>query len=156
MSKASPKFEPDASLTSRKPRSFRFEYVHIEHGCRPLPWSEPALWVPAIDLFGNEERVVLEVHLPGIRPEDTQVEYGINWVRVSGSRGSIDLEGNKRFYHIEVSRGEFQRLITLPEGLDVAHGDACFDAGVLTIVFPWLPIGWVVGSHSSHFPEEWA
>ncbi|MBK6767091.1 MAG: Hsp20/alpha crystallin family protein [bacterium] len=96
--------------------SFRFEYIRFEHGSRPLPWGEQAHWIPAVDVYGNEEIVVVEVHLPGLEPGEARVEFGTNWVRVAGHRRPIDIPGRRDFFHVEIARGEFQRLISLPDG----------------------------------------
>jgi HSP20 family protein len=61
---------------------------------------------------------------------------------------SIVLRGEKKVeskteekgcYRVERAFGSFQRLIPLPEGIDVARAEAKFDKGVLTLRLPKNP-----------------
>lgn len=135
---------------------FRFEYIRIEHGTRPLPWGEQAHWIPAVDVYGNEQAVVVEVHLPGIEPAETQIDFGGNWVRIVGRRRPIEISGRSEFFHVEIARGDFQRLITLPEGLRTQAAEATFELGLLKITIPWEGKAWSVACRTSRFPEEWS
>ncbi|MCB1058687.1 MAG: Hsp20/alpha crystallin family protein [Calditrichaeota bacterium] len=136
--------------------SFRFEYLRIESGHRPIPWSEHTQWSPAIDLYGNESVVVLEVHLPDIAPEETTIEFIQNRVRISGQRKDIGLPGRREFFHVEIPRGHFQREVVLPNGVDIPKAEAKFELGVLKIVVPWINREWAVAVRSARFPEEWS
>ncbi|MBK6909794.1 MAG: Hsp20/alpha crystallin family protein [bacterium] len=136
--------------------SFRLEYIRIEQGSRPLPWSEPTQWVPAIDVVGTEDAVVLEIHLPGIQPDDTQLEITSDQVRISGVRRDIDVTGRSEFYHVEIARGHFLRVISLPKGVDVRQANITFELGVLKLVIPWNGQQWAASCPRARFPEEWS
>jgi HSP20 family molecular chaperone IbpA len=142
--------------SDESPGSFRLEYIRIEHGSRPLPWGEQAQWIPAVDVYGNEECVILEIHLPGVQPEETQLEFGSSWVRVMGQRRHIDIPGRREFYHVEIARGDFQRLINLPEGVNTKDFETSYDLGILKITLPWQGKAWTVACRTSRFPEEWS
>ena len=50
---------------------------------------------------------------------------------------STETEHKKRNYHVkERAYGSFQRVVTLPEGVDVDAAKASFKKGVLTVVIP--------------------
>ncbi|MCL4306626.1 Hsp20/alpha crystallin family protein [bacterium] len=137
-------------------REFRFEYIRIEQGTRPLPWGEQSQWVPPVDVYGNEQSLVVEVHLPGVRPEDTRIEFGQNFVRVSGSRHDVEVAGRRDYFHMEIERGQFQRVIQLPEGVTTTDYDARFEQGVLRMTFPYQGKSWGTARSADRFPEEWS
>jgi len=136
--------------------SFRFEYIRIEQCNRPLPWGEHAQWIPAVDIFGNERLVALEVHVPGVLPEEVQVTFGSSWVRFEGVRKDIEILGRREFFHVEIARGHFLRVVTLPDGLDTQKSEITFELGVLRIVIPWISREWAVACRKVRFPEEWS
>lgn len=136
--------------------SFRFEYLRIEHGYRPIPWGEQSQWIPPIDLYANELMVVLEVHLPDVAPEEMTVEFIQTRVRISGLRKDISLSGRREFFHVEIPRGPFMREIVLPNGVDISKSEAKFELGVLRIVLPWISREWAVAVRTTRFPEEWS
>jgi HSP20 family molecular chaperone IbpA len=110
--------KPNLSFSDQKSGgSFRLEYLRIEHGHRPMPWGEQSQWIPAIDLYGNEQIVVLEVHLPDVTPEDMHVEFHQNRVVISGVRQGVNLTGRREFFHVEIPRGPFKREVVLPNGV---------------------------------------
>lgn len=134
--------------------SFRFEYIRIEQGSRPSPWSESAQWVPPMDVYGTEHAVFIEVLLPGILPDETQLELNNDQIRVSGFRRDIDVTGRSEFYHVEISRGNFLRVVSLPKGVDVRKANITFDMGILRIEIPWSEQQWAA-CRKARFPEEW-
>ncbi len=136
--------------------SFRFEYIRIEQGNRPLPWGEHAQWIPAVDVFGNEHLVAIEVHVPGVQQDEARVTFGPNWVRIEGVRKDIDISGRREFFHVEIARGHFLRVVTLPDGLDTQKSEITFELGVLRIVIPWISREWAVACRKVRFPEEWS
>lgn len=150
--KVIPSFVTGDDVTS----TFHFEFLRIEEGNRPLPWGEHAQWIPAVDVFGNENVVALEVHIPGVLPEEARVEFGPNWVRISGIRNDIEISGRREFFHVEIARGHFQRLVNLPEGLDTQKSEVTYELGVLRIVIPWTSRDWAVSCRKARFPEEWS
>lgn len=137
-------------------RTFRFEYIRVEHGNRPLPWGERAQWIPAVDVYGNDQRVVIEIHVPGVLPEEIRFEFGAKWVRVQGSRRDAEIAGRREFFHVEISRGNFERVISLPEGLDTQKTQVSAELGVLRIEIPWVSREWAVSCRKAQFPEEWS
>lgn len=136
--------------------SFRFEYIRVEQSSRPLPWGERAHWIPAVDVCGNDKVVVLEVHIPGVLPDEFRCEFGANWIRIIGSRRDISLSGRQEFYHVEIARGNFERLISLPDGLDTQKTEFTSELGVLRIEIPWKTREWAISCRNVRFPEEWS
>ncbi|MFN8232675.1 MAG: Hsp20/alpha crystallin family protein [Actinomycetota bacterium] len=93
-------------------------------------------WVPPLDVFEDDDRLVVKVELPGIDPEAVEVSVEDSTLTVSGSR-EFERETEERNYHrIERRYGAFSRSLRLPQTADAERVDARFDKGVLTIEVP--------------------
>ena len=94
-------------------------------------------WVPPVDVREDNKEIVLEIELPGIKPEDVEVtaENGVLTIRgEKQSRATESTEG--RFHVVERSYGSFTRSFQLPNGVDERQIDAEFLDGVLAVHVP--------------------
>jgi len=90
-------------------------------------------WMPAMDVYETEDKLVVTVELPGLSAEDVEVSVEDSTLTVNGER-EFSSEVNEEHYHrIERRYGSFSRAVTLPPQVDPGKVDAKFDAGVLTI-----------------------
>ncbi|HEY3020377.1 MAG TPA: Hsp20/alpha crystallin family protein [Solirubrobacteraceae bacterium] len=93
-------------------------------------------WVPAMDLVETDDHFVLKADLPGLGPDDVNIEVEDNVLTVSGERKVEHETQREGFYRIERASGEFRRSLTLPEGVNLEDIAAGFDKGVLEIRIP--------------------
>jgi HSP20 family protein len=93
-------------------------------------------WVPAMDVFETQDKIVATLELPGIEPKEVEVAVEDSTLTVSGSRefSSETDEGN--YHRVERRYGSFARSISLPPTVDTEKVGARFDKGVLTIEVP--------------------
>jgi HSP20 family protein len=90
-------------------------------------------WMPAMDVYETEDKLVVTVELPGLSAEDVEVQVEDSTLTISGKR-EFSSEVNEEHYHrIERRYGSFSRAVTLPPQGDPGKVDARFDAGVLTV-----------------------
>lgn len=94
---------------------------------------------PAMDIIETEENYTLRVDLPGLSPEDVNVEIEDSVLTISGEVNSSEEVEGERYHYRERRYGAFERSVRLGDQLDVSNVDATFDNGVLTIVLPKLP-----------------
>jgi len=97
--------------------------------------SEDFLAMP-LDIHSTQEALILEAALPGVRPEDVDIQVlGETLTLTATSR--TDREEATTGYHLrEVRRGRFSRTVTLPTGLRTDAAVATFEHGMLTLSFP--------------------
>jgi HSP20 family protein len=91
---------------------------------------------PRVDVYRTEGPTVLHVvaELPGIDP--AQVDLAINdGVLVISGRRQRQAEG-RRYQHIEIDYGPFERRIALGDGFDADAAEASYENGLLTISLP--------------------
>jgi HSP20 family protein len=93
-------------------------------------------WSPAVDIYEEADRVVLEVELPGIAREAVRVEVEEGSLILHGERR---LDGDLRsrdFHRMERAYGSFRRTFRLPGGIDAGAVQADLKDGVLKVVLP--------------------
>ncbi|MGB0066128.1 MAG: Hsp20/alpha crystallin family protein [Terracidiphilus sp.] len=92
-----------------------------------------ASFVPAVDVYEDEKKVVLKLEVPGIAEKDLDVSVENNTLTVKGERKFAAEEKEENFHRIERRYGSFYRAFTLPTTVDTESIDAKYDAGVLRL-----------------------
>lgn len=95
-------------------------------------------WRPAVDVKETGKDLQLHVELPGLRPDDIEldVENGVLTIRGEKSEERKEDDEEGRYHLIERSYGSFYRSFQLPQGIDDKQISADFDNGVLKISIP--------------------
>jgi HSP20 family protein len=94
------------------------------------------MWTPAVDIYENNDFVVVKAELPGVEKDRISVEVKEGILTLRGERG-FDNELKKESYHrIERSYGSFQRSFSLPVSVDQEIVTARFQNGVLEVQLP--------------------
>ncbi|SRR5579884_1589853 len=94
------------------------------------------MWAPAIDVSERQGNLVVHAELPGVKPEDVQVEVENDTLVLSGRRERSEEHDEKGVHRSERMFGSFYRAIPLPEGTDTEKARAQFNNGVLEITIP--------------------
>jgi len=98
--------------------------------------GEAVNWIPKIEVFERDKRLVTKVDLPGMKKEDVKVEVTDGHLAISGERKSETEEKKDRFYRCEREYGSFYRSVPLPEGAKLDDVKATFKDGVLEVSVP--------------------
>lgn len=94
------------------------------------------MWTPAVDIYENNEFVVVKAELPGVEKDRISVEVKEGILTLRGERG-FDRELKKESYHrIERAYGSFHRSFSLPVSVDQENVTARFQDGVLEVKLP--------------------
>ena len=124
-----------------------FDRLFEEAAFPTAKWSlfrtQPALkstnWLPQIDVFERDNRLVTQVDLPGMKKDDVKVEVNEGYLTISGER-KIEMDEKKgEFYRCEREYGSFYRAVPLPDGVSFDDVKANFADGVLEVSVP-LPV----------------
>jgi HSP20 family protein len=102
---------------------------------RPLSMSGGSV-LPAIDLYQDDEQVVVRAALPGLKPADVQISITADVLTL---RGEFKTEDSRKdvTYHLREQRyGAFERTLRLPTDVQTDKARAEFADGVLTISLP--------------------
>ncbi|MFT4112782.1 Hsp20/alpha crystallin family protein [Silvibacterium sp.] len=95
--------------------------------------EKPASFVPAVDIFENEQKIVLQLEAPGLKQEDFDIQLENDTLTVRGERKfSADIK-EQDYRRIERRYGSFARSFSVPATVDQESVKAGYEAGVLTI-----------------------
>jgi len=93
-------------------------------------------WAPAVDIYEDQNNIVLKAELPGVDPKDVEVRVEDNTLYLKGER-KFEKETKEENYHrIERSYGSFARSFALPNSIDTEKVAAEYKDGLLTLALP--------------------
>ncbi len=93
-------------------------------------------WAPSVDIYEDENQLVLTAEVPGIAEKDIEIKVEDNTLSIMGER-RLEKETKEENYHrIERSYGSFVRSFTLPNYVDVENIRAEHENGVLKVTMP--------------------
>lgn len=91
---------------------------------------------PAVNIYSNDEEVLLIAELPGIDVEKLDVSVNGRNVTISGSRAArVEKEGEKALLK-ERADISFNRTFTLPFTIDSEKVEADYKNGILNVKLP--------------------
>jgi HSP20 family protein len=100
-------------------------------------WPNPTEgFAPKTDLVETEKQFEVTADLPGLKPEEVNVEMREGSLWITGERCEEKEEEGKTYHRVERHSGKFRRVISLPTPVDKQHVTAEFEDGVLKVVIP--------------------
>lgn len=98
-------------------------------------FSEPASrpWSPAVDIYENENELVIKADIPEIDPKNVGIQLENGTLTLKGERKFEQEKNGKGFHRIERSYGSFVRAFSLPDTVDGEKVKADYKNGVLTV-----------------------
>jgi HSP20 family protein len=92
--------------------------------------------VPRVDVRETDQEVEVVAELPGMNEEDVDVSVAQGMLTIRGEKKSEREQEGDGYVLRERSFGRVERIVPLPEGLDVDAAKATFKNGVLTVTIP--------------------
>jgi HSP20 family protein len=92
-----------------------------------------ASFIPAVDIYEDDKKVVLKLEVPGIEEKDLDLSVENHTLTVKGERKFEKEEKEENFHRIERRYGSFYRAFTLPTTVDTESVAASYTAGVLKV-----------------------
>ena len=96
-------------------------------------------WAPLVDIREEPDRFVLYADIPGVDPQDIEVQMDRGLLTIKGERRANFGGDAGRFSRIERLHGTFHRRFALPDSADPDGIQAHGDQGVLQVVIPKRP-----------------
>lgn len=93
-------------------------------------------FLPAVDIYEDQDNIYVEATLAGIRPEEVNVSVHDDVLTIEGSRASTSEIDENNYYRKEVRTGSFHRALVLPASVKSDKAVASFENGLLKIVLP--------------------
>ncbi len=95
--------------------------------------------MPAIDVYENEDNLVVKAELPGMNKEDISITIEGDTLVLSGRKSQTKEEKKENYYRKEIREGAFSRSIEIPYPVDKEKVSATYKDGVLEITLPKTP-----------------
>ena len=93
-------------------------------------------WYPAVDMFENDDKIVIKAELPGVDKKDISVDVKDRVLTLSGERNYDHEVKEENYYRRERACGKFKRAFNLPADVDPDRIKADFKDGVLKVELP--------------------
>jgi HSP20 family protein len=93
-------------------------------------------WNPAVDIFENENEIVIKAELPGMEAKDVEVKIEDNVLTLRGERRFEKETKEENYHRVEREYGRFSRAFSLPVAVEEEKITAEFKNGLLKIVLP--------------------
>lgn len=92
---------------------------------------------PRVDIIDHDNNIEVQAALPGVKKEDVEVSIKNQTITIRASSKEEKKEETKdKYFRREISRGEFQRILALPDNVDDEKATATFKEGILTVSIP--------------------
>lgn len=88
-----------------------------------------------IDVVADTESFTIKALLPGVNPDDLDIQIVNEIVTIAGEL-KVERDENANYLLAEIPSGKFHRVITLPTPLNAANVEASMDNGILTLIVP--------------------
>ncbi|WP_299410340.1 Hsp20/alpha crystallin family protein [Acaryochloris sp. IP29b_bin.148] len=93
-------------------------------------------FVPAVELEETDDHYLLHLELPGLNPEEVNIEVSKDSVSISGERRTETRRDDRGVTRSEFHYGKFHRSIPLPGRINNQGVKADYQHGVLTVTLP--------------------
>ena len=93
-------------------------------------------WNPEVDIYDEDDTIVIKAELPGIAKKDIHVDVKDGVLILKGERSSDNEVKEDKYYRRERMSGKFERAFTLPADVDPDKIKADYTDGVLKVDIP--------------------
>lgn len=93
-------------------------------------------WAPPVDVIEEKDRFVLRADVPGVNPDDIEINMDNGVLSIAGSREREKTEEARGLRRLERVSGRFHRRFTLPDSADSENVAAKYVNGILEVTVP--------------------
>ena len=102
-----------------------------------LPWpptsSAWSISMPSVDVSESDKEIEVTAELPGIDEKDIDISLAEGVLTIRGEKKSEVEKKEKDYYLQERTFGSIERVVPLPDTIDLDSPNATFKNGVLTV-----------------------
>ena len=131
------RFDPFEDLTHLQHEvNWLFENTTRTTGRNGAEQASARIWAPAVDIFEDQNEIVVKAELPGLKQEEIDIELTGDTLTLKGERKFEDTQRKDNYVRVERTYGSFQRSFTV--GVPVQHDavKASYKDGLLEIHLP--------------------
>lgn len=91
---------------------------------------------PKVDILDHDKEIEIQAALPGVKKDDLDVTINNQTITIRASTKEEKKEEKGKYFRREITRGDFQRVLSLPENVDGDNAKASFADGILKVIIP--------------------
>ncbi len=100
---------------------------------KPVAKKQPLVVTPAVDIFENDNEILLHAEMPGVKKENVTINIDNGKLFLSGLR-ILETTGASRWN--EFGDVEYSRTFSVPQTIDIAKVSGQLQDGVLELHLP--------------------
>jgi HSP20 family protein len=111
----------------------------VEHAFVPPPGpvgQEGGVGGPALNAYAEDNQVVVEAQLPGMKPDDIDLSIEQGVLTIQGEMKAKQEREDRNYLIREHQTGRFSRSVRLPDTIDSDGVKATYEQGVLRLTLP--------------------
>jgi len=120
------------SFNNRADRIFN-DFLYPSRG---MQMSKDSSWNPRVDIYEDEDAIVLKAELPGVEKDNIVVDVEGRVLTLKGERSSDNEVQEESYYRRERTFGSFERRFNLPDNVDPEKITADYKDGILKLGIP--------------------
>lgn len=120
---------PVRSLHIESDEAYEEDYV-----ASPEPREEIAEL--SVDVFHDEQNIYIQTMTAGVKKEDLEITLSREEVVIRGTREQADFAYDAEYAISELYWGNFERVISLPDEVDIERAKAHESHGLVTLTLP--------------------
>jgi len=93
-------------------------------------------WNPSVDIFENDNEVVIKAELPGMDAKNIEVSLENNVLTLKGERRFEKGAKEENYHRVEREYGVFSRSFSLPAAINGDKVTAEYKDGILKVLLP--------------------
>jgi len=103
-----------------------------------MPLLRPAecKWRPNVDVYESEDSVVVVVEIAGVTKDEVSVIFNDGKLHINGLRRDAAPFKNRKYCQMEINYNEFERVIYLPDNIEVDKISARINNGLMIVKAP--------------------
>jgi len=129
------KWNPMRDMLSFNNRADRI-FNDFFYPSRGMQMSKDSSWNPRVDIYEDEDAIVLKAELPGVEKDNIVVDVEGRVLTLKGERSSDNEVQEESYYRRERTFGSFERRFNLPDNVDPEKITADYKDGILKLGIP--------------------
>lgn len=90
----------------------------------------------ASNVFEDDDKIVVQLEIPGMDKKNFQIEVHGNLLQVSGEKSFEREQGEGRYHTFQCAYGSFRRSVRLPAAVISEQANASYRNGILRVELP--------------------
>lgn len=127
---------PFMALQTELDRAMRDFYNLLESPSFPTGDFEELTISPSVDIVEDKDNFKVEAEMPGLNEDNIKIDISDGQLTIRGEKTTSKQDKDKNYLSREISYGSYERIIALPDTVDIDQAKASFKKGMLWITIP--------------------